>query len=397
MHTQTLTDAEIAAWLRLTTTPGISRAAARRLLAALGLPQTIFSAPQAALCAAIGRDAAAAVQHAASPEAAQRMAATLAWLAQAECHLVTLADPVYPPTLFDTPDPPLLLYVRGNLSLLHAPALAIVGSRQASMQGMSNARAFAAALANAGLAIVSGMALGIDGAAHEGALAVGGATVAVVGTGVNRVYPMRHRALAQQLARHGAIISEWPLDTPARSTHFPQRNRLIAGLARGVLVVEAAARSGSLITARLANEMGRDVYAIPGSIHATLSKGCHALIKEGAKLVESVADILEDLGWQAHLSTLPANAMAFHAQKQYGSPPLDADARALLQALGHDEAAPDLLSERTGLSAARLQSALHKLEMAGHITVLPCGRIARHFGNEGHGKHTGSHVDIGVG
>jgi len=380
MHTLPLTEAEIAAWLRLTTTPGISRTAARKLLAAFACPQTIFDMPHAALCAVAGREAATAIQCTRSPEEAERCEATLNWLTQADCHLLTLADPAYPPMLLDTCDPPLLLYVRGRVQLLHTPSLAIVGSRQASAQGLSNARTFAANLGTAGLTIVSGMALGIDGAAHEGALSVGGATVAVVGTGVNRIYPARHAALAQQLAQHGALISEWPLDTPARPSHFPQRNRLIAGLVRGVLVVEAAAQSGSLITARLANEMGRDVYAIPGSIHATLTKGCHYLIKDGAKLVESATDVLEDFGWPARPTSQPTAPVQPASDNTQA---LDADTRAVLQALGHDAAAPDLLCERTGLNPAQLQAALLKLEMSGRIALLPCGRIAPHYGDEG--------------
>lgn len=428
MQTLFLTEGEIAAWLRLTTTPGISRTLARQLLAALGIPQNIFEAPYSALCTIAGHEVAAVLQQGPPPEFAQRIAATLAWQKQAECHLVTLADPAYPPMLLDTADPPTLLYVRGRLQLLHTPALAIVGSRHASAQGLANARAFAATCASAGLTIVSGMALGIDGAAHEGALAAGGGTVAVVGTGVNRVYPARHGALAQRLAQHGALISEWPLDTPPRPGHFPQRNRLIAGLARGVLVVEAAAQSGSLITARLANEMGRDVFAIPGSIHSALTKGCHYLIKEGAKLVESAEEVLEDLGRPAgppiactetaprdkplkarklglgfasdngiDKDRLPPSARP-HATQRLKAPaaklPLDADALAVLRALGHDAAAPDLLAERTGLSAARLQAALLNLEMTERIALMPCGRIAPHFG---HDAQTSAQLDIDIG
>jgi DNA processing protein len=403
MRTLTLNHIEVAAWLRLTTTPGISRALARGLLAALGAPQNIFAAPRSALSAIVGSTAAGIVLQAPPPELAARVAATVAWLAQTNCHLVTLADPAYPPMLLNSSDPPILLYVRGRLRLLHTTALAMVGSRQASPQGLANAHRFAAALAHAGLTIVSGMALGIDGAAHQGALSTGGATVAVLGTGVNRVYPSRHAALAQQLAEHGALISEWPLDAPPLPAHFPQRNRLIAGLARAVLVVEAAAQSGSLITARLANEMGRDVYAVPGSIHATLTKGCHHLIKEGAKLVESVHDVLQELDWSAEPVRAPSKPNVGSLQPVAplrDALPLNADANgdagagaggnsdsntnadtdAVLLALGHDAAAPDLLAERTGLSVGRLQAALLTLELAGRIALLPCGRIASHFG-----------------
>jgi len=419
MQALTLDAAELAGWLRLSTTPGVSRRRARRLLAHFGLPPAIFAASYAQLCALAGDTAAAALQRA--PHGLeQQLAATVAWLAQAGCHLLTLADPAYPPRLLETPDPPTLLYVRGKLAGLHQPGLAVVGSRHASAQGLAHARSFAQAFAQAGLAVISGMALGVDGAAHEGALAAGGVTVAVLGTGVDRIYPARHRALAEQLAEHGTLVSEWPLGTQAKAAHFPQRNRLIAGLAHGVLVVEAAAQSGSLITAHLANDMGRDVYAIPGSIHSALSRGCHRLIKEGARLVESVADVLDDLAWvtpikpaepaapvipvnsasaaqpvnalnpaiETSASWHPANAVLPRSAVQ-----LDPQALRVLQALGSDAAPPDLLAERTGLEPARLQAALLQLELAGCVTWLACGRVAPHF-SAAPGTHP-SHPEAG--
>jgi len=402
MHTLPIAQTELTAWLRLTATQHVSRHAVRAWLAAFGLPQQIFAASHAALAEIAGAAAATALLNLPGPEFAHQQAVALDWLAQPGNQVVTLADPAYPRTLLDSSDPPLLLYVKGRLDLLHAPALAIVGSRHASPQGLATARAFASELGAAGLTIISGLALGIDAAAHEGALETTGGTVAVVGTGADLVYPARHRALAERLALHGTLLSEWPLGTPARKAHFPQRNRLIAGLARGVFVVEAASQSGSLITARLANEMGRDVYAMPGSIHSALTKGCHRLIKDGAKLVESVADILDELGWAAATNVSPAPACATVAHRDStgksssrhppsahsspgpagtravtlpGPPVFSGDALAALSALGHDRAAPDLLAKRTGLSASRLQAALLELELGGAIAPLPCGRV----------------------
>ncbi len=369
MHAAALDRAELGDWLRLVDTPGVRRAQVRRLLAAFGLPQAVFAASPAALATVVGPVAAGALLAATGRGHAESLARADDWRNHPNCQLLTLADPAYPPALLQTPDPPPLLYVEGCLHWLHAPAIAVVGSRHASAQGLAHARAFAQALAHAGLTVISGLALGIDGAAHQGALAANGATVAVLGTGVDRVYPERHRGLARELAERGALLSEWPLGAAPLPSHFPQRNRLIAGLARGVLVVEATARSGSLITARLATEMGRDVFAIPGSIHSALSKGCHSLIKEGAKLIESVDDVLEEFG------SLPAPACdARDPARPLAA--LDTDAQAVLHALGHDAAAVDLLSARCELDPARVQTALLQLELAQRVSVLPCGRIA---------------------
>jgi DNA processing protein len=373
-------DDELAAWLRLLLTPGVGRDGARRLLAALGPPPAVFAAPAAAL-RSLGGDALAAALAEPPGDWAAQCAATAAWLAaDATRCVLTLADAQYPPALLQTVDPPLLLYAQGRVGLLAVrDALAIVGSRSPSAQGRDNARAFAAHFSRAGWCVVSGLALGIDGAAHEGALdgiAEGGAggTVAVLGTGIDRIYPARHAALARRIARAGLLVSEFPLGTPPLAAHFPQRNRIIAGLARGTLVVEAALPSGSLITARLAAEAGREVFAIPGSIHSPQSRGCHALIKQGAKLVESAADVLAEF---AVTGRPPAAARgladAAPAAGNDSSGPPDA----LLDALGYDPASLDALGARTGWPAAELAARLLELELAGHVQRLPGGLYQR--------------------
>ncbi len=302
-------DSDLAAWLRLTLTPGVGPDTARRLLAVWGLPAAVFEQPVSALRQVVSAAQAAAL--AAPPESLPgQLAITTAWLrAGADRRVWCLSDPGYPPALLHTEDPPLLLYAMGGCvdRLASMPAaVAIVGSRNPTPQGVVNARAFAHSLSQAGLVVVSGMALGIDGAAHEGALDAGGTTVAVVGTGLDRVYPKRHLALAHRIAEHGAVVSELPLGTPPLAHNFPRRNRLISALSQGTLVVEAALQSGSLITARLALEQGKEVFAIPGSIHAPQARGCHALIKQGTKLVESAQDVLEELHWP---TTNPENAI----------------------------------------------------------------------------------------
>src|SRR5262245_52478736 len=274
---------ELAAWLRLLLTPGIGRSAARRLLSAFGTPQGVFAASSAARAEILGQGVLSEDE---PPMLAAALPALASWLdAGAQRDWVALGDPRYPRALLQTADPPLLLYTQGDTALLNSPCLAIVGSRNPTPQGAENAHAFAAHLGSAGLTIVSGLALGIDGAAHGGALAAGAATIAVVGTGLDRVYPRKHRDLAHRIAERGLIVSEFELGTPPLAANFPQRNRIIAGLSLGTLVVEAALESGSLITARHAVECGRDVFAVPGSIHSPQSRGCHALIKQGAKLV----------------------------------------------------------------------------------------------------------------
>ena len=309
-----------------------------------------------AIAAALGREA---------PAYRERLAAAQRWLQDGpERRALTPGDGDYPPLLLQTADPPLLLYVQGRVSLLSAAAIAVVGSRQPSAQGLDNARSFARALAERGYTIVSGLALGIDAAAHEGALDAAAPTVAVMGTGPDRIYPARHRPLAQRIAAGGVLLSEYAPGTPALPDHFPQRNRLIAGLTQGTLVVEAALRSGSLITARLASEAGREVFAIPGSIRAPQSQGCHALIKQGAKLVESVDDILEEL--QAGTPRQAALPLADDA-------PVDP----LFDALGHDPVTLDALLARTGFPVAELTARLLELELDGRVARLPGGLYQR--------------------
>jgi DNA processing protein len=368
---------ELAAWLRLLETPYVGRLSARRLLAAFGSPQTIFDAPPSAWQHLVETRAANALR--ALPEGhAERVEATWAWLhADVRHHLLVLGDANYPVALLDLPDPPLLLYVIGRVDLLNQPALAVVGSRNPSPQGREDARAFAKAFSQAGLTVISGLALGIDGAAHEGALEGPGATIAVVATGLDRVYPRSHHDLAHRIASEGALISEFSLGTPPTAIHFPMRNRLIAGLSLGTVVVEAALQSGSLITARLATEAGRDVFAMPGSIHNPQSRGCHALIKQGAKLVESTQDVLDELNFLAIKRTAP------DAAKIVEITPLAAAAAAALSddplwvALGHDPVTLDVLQIRTGWDAARLSTHLFELEMGAQVTRLPGGLFQR--------------------
>jgi DNA processing protein len=372
-----LADDEFAAWFRLLGTAGVGRGTARRLLAACGSPQGVFAGAESTLRALAGPEVAAALLR---PDAgtADTLSARLAdaqrWChGGADRHVLVPGDGVYPAALLQTADPPLLLYAEGQLATLAAPALAIVGSRHATAQGLANAHAFAQALAEAGWVIVSGLALGVDAAAHEGALAAG-STLAVVGTGLDQVYPRRHAALARRIAAQGLLLSEHAPGTPALAEHFPQRNRLIAGLSRGTLVVEAALQSGSLITARLASEAGREVMAVPGSIHAPQSRGCHALIKQGAQLVESVADVLEALGAPGALGP---RAQQAELPLDSGDEAPDGEAAALWQALGHDPATLDALQARTGWATAEISARLLEWELAGRVARLPGGLYQR--------------------
>jgi len=351
-------DANRQAWaaLALRALPVPSLAA---LLRAFGEPQAILAATRAQWSAVVPEGVVAQLS---APAAADALARTNDWLAQPGHELAAWDDPLYPKALLELPYPPPVLYFVGRAELLNNAALAIVGSRSATAQGKDNARAFARALSQVGMTVVSGLALGIDGAAHEGALEGPGSTLAVVGTGLDRVYPARHRALAHAIAERGALVSEFPPGTPPREWNFPRRNRLLSGLSQGVLVVEAALRSGSLITARYAGEQGREVFAIPGSIHSPLSKGCHKLIREGAKLVETAQDILEELG------VAPARASA-QEEATRESPVLDA--------LGNDPADVDALMARTGLPADAVAVALLELELAGTVAPLPGGRWQR--------------------
>lgn len=347
----------LAAWLRLTLIPGIGGETQRKLLAAFGLPEAIFDAGRSAVRGVIG-DKRAALLFDTDNQAA--VSAALEWSNAAEQHIVTLADPEYPQSLLEIPDPPALIYVRGRLDLLNRPALSIVGSRNATPQGIQNAERFAEAFADAGLTVASGLALGIDGAAHRGALTANGNTVAFIGTGIDRIYPARNRDLALEIGARGAIISEFPLATPVSAANFPRRNRLISGFSRGVLVIEAAVESGSLITARLAAEQGRDVFAIPGSIHSPQSRGCHKLIKQGAKLVETAQDVLEELRWGTPKQTAAACA--------------ENKGNELLSAMGFDPCGLDELAGRCGLTADTLSVMLLHLELDGRVASLPGGR-----------------------
>jgi DNA processing protein len=425
MRARSMTAERLSAWLALTRGPGLAPATIRLLVSAFGDVQALLAQPPHELASPAGHDIAQAVAAAARADVGEQVERTLAWCALPGNALVALDDPAYPGALLTMHDPPPLLYVSGQLECLHAPGVAIVGSRNATPQGLDDAARFARELAGSGLVVVSGLALGVDCAAHRGALEAGGVTVAVVGTGADIVYPAKHRALAHDITARGALVSEWPLGTPAKPPHFPQRNRLIAGMTKGVLVVEAALRSGSLITARLANEMGRDVFAIPGSIHAPLSRGCHQLIKDGAMLTETPQDVLEALGGaaasargaeapaadgqkvrlgmrpsrparaglthaaaEATLAPLPPpkapkrplspNLPLFETPRASPSPPaLSAAADRLLDALGHAPAALEILAARTEMGSAALQGALLELELRGHVVALPGGRYVR--------------------
>jgi DNA processing protein len=364
--------ADLAAWVRLTSIPGIGGESQRHLLKAFGLPAAIFAAGGPALRSVIGAELA---ERLASHDASAGIETALAWAAEPGNRIVTLADPAYPQALLATADPPALLYAKGRVELLNRPALAIVGSRNATKQGEANAEAFAATLAAAGLAVVSGLALGIDAAAHRGALrapAARGATIAFIGTGADRIYPAKNEALSREIAEHGCIVSEFPLGTAALPGNFPRRNRLIAGISLGCLVVEAAEKSGSLITARLAADAGREVFAIPGSIHSPLAKGCHQLIRQGAKLVEKAEDILEELRWQP-----VAGAKAARPAFDAGPESVAAGDSVLL---GHLDDAPvslDALAARSGLTPADLLAMLLSLELEGRVAQLPGGLYQR--------------------
>ncbi|HUR90449.1 MAG TPA: DNA-processing protein DprA [Ramlibacter sp.] len=367
---------ELAGWLRLAL-PGVGNEAARKLLAEFGLPAQVLAQSRDTLAAIVGPALTKAVLDPPA-EFEPQVERTLQWLeasdATAPRMVLTLADSRYPPGLLQLSDPPLVLYVTGPARAPWPDALAIVGSRNPTAQGLTNAREFAASFARAGLTVVSGLALGVDGAAHEGALegaaADAVATVAVVGTGLDRVYPKQHRDLAHRIAARGLIVSEYPVGTPPLAQNFPKRNRLISALSHGTVVVEAALQSGSLITAKLAAEQGKEVFAIPGSIHSPQSRGSHALIKQGAKLVETAQDVLEEL------PLLAGRAPPSATPKKKGGGAQDS----LLAAMGFDPVGLDALVARTGVGAAALQARLLELELAGEVARLAGGlfqRIAR--------------------
>jgi DNA processing protein len=352
-------DAELAAWIKLSLVPGLGGQSLRRLLAAFGLPRQVLTAGRAALVRIVSAEIAGRIL---SDSDSPAVDAALEWAAMEGHVVLTLADADYPRPLLEISDPPALLYLRGRRELLARPSLAVVGSRNATPQGVSNAEQFARSFAAAGLTIVSGLALGIDAAAHRGGLDRAGSTIAVLGTGADILYPHGNRTLGERIAREGLIVSEFPLGTPPHGSNFPRRNRVISGLARGCLVVEAALASGSLVTARLAAEQGREVFAVPGSIHSPHSKGCHALIKQGAKLVESAQDLLQELGMEG-IEAAPAAA----------NPALTG----LLAHLGYDPCDIDTLCARSGLTAAAVSAMLLQLELDGKIASLPGGLYQR--------------------
>lgn len=361
----------LAGWLRLQLSAGLGATRGCAALEHFGSPAALLAAAHEELCLVLPPGVARALRAPLPADAAALLESQLArlstWLAEPGHRVITLSDPDYPSLLRQLPDAPLLLYVQGRAELLRGPALAVVGSRTASAQGVANALRFACALSQAGLTIVSGLALGIDAAAHRGGLRGIGSSVAVIGTGADRIYPARNHALGRELAAQGCIVSEYWLGTSVAAENFPRRNRIISGLARGVLVVEAAAKSGSLITANLANEQGRDVFAIPGSIHAALSKGCHHLIKQGAKLVETADDVLSELGYPA-LQAAAAQAALPGAPRAPGLPAREA---ALLAALGNDPADADLLALRCAMAPGEVAAGLLALELDGVIERLP--------------------------
>jgi DNA processing protein len=354
----------LSAWIALSLIPNLGPISFRKLLAHFGEPEAVFAAGINELREIVSEDV---TRHISQGRSDGALADALAWLEREAHHLITLADARYPPALLQIPDPPPLLYVEGDVAKLSAPALSVVGSRSATPQGLSTTKNFARALSDAGLTIVSGLALGIDSAAHRGGLAGASGSIAVLGTGVDVVYPARNRELAAELAKNGALVSELPLGYPVLAANFPRRNRLISGLTLGCLVVEAALHSGSLITARCALEQGREVFAIPGSIHSPLSKGTHSLIKQGAKLVEHVDDVLQELRWRAQ-SVEIAQPAATEADPRVAS---------LQAAMGFDPCAVDTICARSGLAANLVSSLLLELELEGKVANLPGGLYQR--------------------
>ena len=357
-------------WLTLRRAPGVGARTQLGLLDHFGSIEKIFSASRGRLEKALVGNSEAISTILDGPDEA-KLRPDLDWLAESGHHLLVWSDPDYPPLLREIPDPPVMLYIAGNRQLLSRPQLAIIGSRNPTPMGRENANAFARSLARAGLVVTSGMALGIDGAAHRGALESDGKTIAVTGTGLDRVYPARHRELAHEIVEHGALVSEFPLGTPPLPENFPVRNRIISGLSLGTLVVEAALQSGSLITARLAAEQGREVFAIPGSIHSPQARGCHALIRQGAKLVESAQDVLEELG--------PLASVTLQAARECSTPALTPDSpmHTLLEHIGHDPVTIDALIERSGLTADAVSSMLLQMELNGLVSSCPGGKVQR--------------------
>ena len=362
---------DLGLWLSLNQIPGLGNAAFCQLLTKFGTPEGIFSAKLNQLREIVNDEIAQKISKGVDIDA---ITPTLKWLEKDNVHLVTLADSTYPQKLLEVSNPPALLFAIGNLHWLNHPTIAMVGSRSATPQGEKNAEDFAKSLCQHGLCVASGMALGIDGAAHRGALKANGATIAVVGTGLDIVYPARHRDLAHKIAERGLILSEFPLGTPSKAQNFPRRNRLISGLSLGCLVVEANIESGSLITARLAAEQGREIFAIPGSIHSPVTKGCHQLIKQGAKLVESVQDILEEINWVKIANSLPSvspNGLLADLT------PNALQANTVLDLMGFDAINFEQLRTSTGLTTESLSSMLMLLELENQIKSLAGGYYQR--------------------
>ena len=352
-HSEDLTEKTL--WISLSQVHGLGSQTFCQLLRAFGTPASIYAASYKQLAEIVSDKIAAAISQGVNQDT---LAESLRWLSLSNNHLVTLADKNYPKALLEITDPPTLLYAKGNLALLNQISIAIVGSRNASVQGEKNAEAFAHDLCGYGLCIVSGLALGIDGAAHRGALRANGATIAVVGTGLDIVYPAKHRDLAHQIVERGLIVSEFPLGTPSKPQNFPKRNRIISGLSAGCLVVEANLQSGSQITARLAAEQGREVFSIPGSIHSPMSKGCHQLIKQGAKLVDCIQDIVEEL----NLKNFTSNTAQVSGDSDTSNP--------LLDLMGYEPISLENLVHLSGLTVSEVSSMLMLLELEGSVTSL---------------------------
>ncbi|MCB1733908.1 MAG: DNA-protecting protein DprA [Gammaproteobacteria bacterium] len=371
MDAQTLKD-----WLALWRVPGVGARGFSALVERFGSPAAVLAASRSALSGAGLRER--SLDGIAHPDWAG-VEADLNWAAQPGCHIVCRADTDYPNLLTDLGDPPPLLFVRGRPEVLGLPQLAIVGSRKPTKSGAETARDFAKSLAGSGLAITSGLALGIDAASHQGALDAGGITIAVMGTGPDRLYPVRNQDLAEAIAEQGALITEYPVGTPVLANNFPRRNRVISGMAVGTLVVEAALRSGSLITARLAMEQGREVFAIPGSIHNPMARGCNALIKQGAKLVETAQDIGDELGALIGLFDTGdgpriEDAESIDAGFDAG---LDADYQRLIDVIGFEPTSVDSIVERSQLTPEVVSSMLLLLELQGRVEAIPGGRFSR--------------------
>jgi DNA processing protein len=372
--TQSRIDAdELPYWLALARMPEVGPVTAQALLAQLGTPRHIFESGKDDL-RVIGLLSDQAKAYLRQPDWAA-VDYDIEWLDRSNCHIITQRDMLYPPLLKQIPDFPPVLFIQGDPTRLSDEQIAIVGSRNPTSSGEHTAVQFASHFANTGFTVTSGLAIGIDAAAHRGALAGGGNTIAVTGSGLDRIYPSRHIELANEIAEQGALVTEFPPGTPPRRQNFPRRNRLISALSLGTLVVEAALRSGSLITARLAAEQGREVFAIPGSIHNPLSRGCHALLRQGAKLVETTQDVLEELGALA----------SWNENETLALPPVQEPIAAhdlaefvnLIRHIGFEPTSIDTLVERSGLTADQVSSILMVLELQGQIVSAPGGLFSR--------------------